>query len=158
MNQTTPPYLARLVLLGAALALAACGSRAPRLEPPRVKLVALAVQDQSRFDLDLRLSNPAARQMNVNRVRLEIRIDGEPLAPVEPEFSGMLPALGEELLSVSGELPEAVIRQLRPLAEGRRSQLPLEISGEVLHSDGMSFDVEQSGWLSATPGRPWQFR
>ena len=147
-----------LLLTGLMSSLAACGSRAPKLEPPRVKLVSLVVEDQRRFDVDLRLSNPAARSMTVDRVRLELTIDGETLPPLAPEFTGVLPALGEELLSVSGRLPASVAGRLAPLAEGRRSQLPLEISGEVQHSGGMSFDVEQNGWRSATPGRPWQFR
>ncbi len=138
--------------------LAACGSRAPKLEPPRVKLVSLVVEDQQRFDVDLRLSNPAARPMTVDDIRLEVSIDGAALPALAPDFTGVLPALGEELLSVSGRLPESVASRLAPLAEGRRSQLPLEITGVVLHSGGLSFDVGQTGWVSATPGRPWQFR
>ncbi len=149
----------RIVLIITVIAsLCACGSRAPKLEPPRVKLVTMAVTDQTRFDLDLRLSNPAARQIAIDAIELTISIDGQALPAIALDFSGKLPALGEELLSSSGDLPTAVAQRLKPLVEGNRSQLKLAISGQVFHSGGEDFEVDESSWLSATPGRPWQFR
>lgn len=158
VNLMAKRLISSAALLFMVLVLAACGSRAPRLEPPRVKLVSLLVQDGTRFNLDLRVSNPAARQMLVDRINLTVSIDGQALPALKPDFGGTLPALGEELLTVSGELPAAVVERLTPLTEGSRSQLALTISGEVWHSDGLKFEVDESSWLSATPGRPWQFR
>ncbi|MFK7957857.1 MAG: hypothetical protein AB8B96_17290 [Lysobacterales bacterium] len=147
-----------VILTALSLTLGACGSRPPKLEPPRVKLVSLAVQDQSRFTLDLRLSNPAARQIHIDRIELSVTINGAEIPALSPEFSGLLPALGEELLSTEGALPSAVVEALRPLTERQRSQLPLSITGRVFHSGGEQFDVDEASWLSPTPGRPWQFR
>ncbi len=163
MSEKTPTnssqqWMLIILITTISLLISACGSRPPKLEPPRVKLVSLAIQDQSRFILDLRLSNPAARQIQIDRIELTVTVDGADFPLISPDFNGLLPALGEELLSTEGSLPAVIIKALEPLNDRKRSQLALSISGSVFHSDGDRFEVKESSWLSPTPGRPWQFR
>ncbi|MEM9532655.1 MAG: LEA type 2 family protein [Pseudomonadota bacterium] len=150
------PLLSCLTL---ALLVSSCGGKKVRLEPPRARLASLEVEPETRaFVARFRLSNPAARQLPLDAVALRLAVDGRDLAPLEPDFSGEIPALGEELFRVEGTLDAAAVDSLRRLVDRQVSQLPLKISGEVRHSGDQRFDVDESGWLSPTPGRPWQFR
>ena len=152
------PALKQLFVLALLCALlSGCGSRPPRLEPPNIKLVDLTLQPDSReFSLRVRLSNPVPRVMTVQSVTFSLRIDDLLLGDFTSSFTGLLPGLGEEVLTVQGQATAALMDRLQRLNGG--AMAPLAMTGEVTTDDGQSFDLASKGWLSPTPGRPWSFR
>lgn len=154
-----------LLLLGAALALSACGGgpREVRGELPLITLEGLERQ-ADRIDLQLGLRNVNDRAFYLGEVSLHLSVDGSHLLELVHTPNFEIGARGREVLTLRGQgLADGLQRldqlelQASPEHEALRSlawQMQISLSDER----GRRSDSEVSGFLHPVPGQPGRFR
>ncbi len=159
-NPATPlAWRWSLTLMLSGLILAACGARAPQLQPPALRIVELELADDDTVEIRLRIRNPVAATLPADRLEFTLLIDERELGRFSPPFDLDVPGLGNELVTVETPSPPAISDLLRRVTAGERARAPYRIEGELVHSDGQStLPIESRGWLSPTPGKPGSFR
>lgn len=109
MNRLRPPAASRFLVLTwlAAAGLAwglGCASFGTVLEPPGVTVVNIEPLSttgfEQRFQVDLRLSNPNERPLEVDGLRFDLEVNGQRLARGQTGTAVTVPRLGDAMLSV----------------------------------------------------------
>ena len=144
------------------LMLCACGPRKPDLEAPTVRVIELTLSApqsmaKQNFDMRLRVRNTTEAVLPAHQLSLNFSLDGMAVAQFGPEVTIDIPALGSEVIQVSGQLESNLVARLARLMRGNRSQIPYTLEGQV-DAAGRILDVRYEGWLNATPGKPGSFR
>lgn len=157
-SQRGRPYWRWLLL--PALLVAACGPRAPKLEPPALRIVELQLGAEETVEVWVRVRNPVAATLPARRLTFALVLDGQDLGRFDPPFDLKVPALGNELIRVEAPARAGVVALLRRLEAGELNRVEYSIEGELTHGDdGKSrLPVAARGWLSPTPGKPGSFR
>jgi LEA14-like dessication related protein len=150
-----------IIIIGSCL-LAACGSRAPRLEKPGIQIVELTMNRPGEahaqgYDLIVRVRNTSEIEMVVSDFEFELLLDGGTAGSHTASIDLPIPALSNENVQVSGQISQQQAQSLISLQGGRRGQMPYALEG-VLSSQGRSFELVYQGWLSRSPGKSGSFR
>ncbi len=146
-------------LLLSVLLLTACGPRAPKLEPPALRIVELQLVPDETVEVWLRVRNPVAATLPARRLTFSLELDGQNLGRFDPPFDLKVPALGNELIQVEAPARAGVAALLKRLEAGELNRIAYSIEGELAHGDGKAtLPVAARGWLSPTPGKPGSFR
>ncbi|MCU0560061.1 MAG: LEA type 2 family protein [Desulfobacterales bacterium] len=135
---------------GAILALMGCAGIGKRLEPPRISLADIRVQQSSgletAFMLQLRVINPNDVDLEVRAVSLDLEINGQPFASGAASNPVTVPAYGSNLVEV--QTYSSVIRMLTSmigiLPSGEiayRARGHLRIGGDALLPPSLPFDA-----------------
>jgi LEA14-like dessication related protein len=105
----------RGVTLAAALALGGCAHLGTGLEPPRISLADITIQQsrglESAFLVTLRVVNPNDVVLDVQAVTLDLEINDTPFATGASPSAVSIPAFGSELLSLQAH--SSVIHMVR---------------------------------------------
>jgi LEA14-like dessication related protein len=109
------------------------------------------------FSMRLRVRNTTEAILPAHLLSLKFSLDGMAVAQFNPEVIVDVPALGSEVIPVSGQIEAALVGQLARLMRGNRSQIPYTLEGQV-DAAGRILQVRYEGWLNATPGKPGSFR
>jgi LEA14-like dessication related protein len=123
-----------LPLALSALMLAACSAMVPKLEPPKVDLVGVAIEGGSfkaeRLGFTLQVSNPNNRSLAVERIDYVVTLSGVDFGTGSSAEPFTLAALGqsEVRLEVTADLAKAMQAVLSHLGE---PTLDYQVSGHV---------------------------
>ena len=135
------------------LLLAACGPLNPRFDPPEVTLEALRimriVDAKADLSIGLRVYNPNAYALPVQRVEFEVTIDGRPAATSRSARIETLPARGDAMVDLSGRVDVgAIATALMRLG----SQLPIDytLKGTITLTDGTAVPFARKGTVPLT--------
>jgi LEA14-like dessication related protein len=133
-----------------ALALAGCSALVPKLETPRLSVVALELKKSDllaqHLTVRMRVDNPNDRALPVKGLTYTLDVAGEQFAQGSADESFTVPALGETEfdMSVSADMAGAILRLLR---HGLGSEIEYRIAGKVELARGFvrSVPFEQRG-------------
>ncbi|MEP6943813.1 MAG: LEA type 2 family protein [Betaproteobacteria bacterium] len=136
-----------------ALAIAACVQLNPRFDPPEVALESLKilriVDARADMSIGLRVYNPNAYVLSVDRLEFEVAIDGRTAASGRSTHVGDLPARGDASVDIAGRVDVgAVATALMTLG----SQLPIDytMKGSVTLTDGTVLPFARKGRVPIT--------
>ena len=147
------------VALALALALVGCGARAPKLQPPAMRISELHLDAAGKIDVRLRVRNPVATTLPADQLEFSIRLDEYDLGSFRPDFDLDIPALGNEVIQITTESRQEISDLLRRLEARELARVSYLIEGELILRESQStLAVSSRGWLSPTPGKPGSFR
>ena len=140
------------------LLLPACGYRPKKpLAPPRVTITGLR-RESGQWLLKLRLQNLVEADMWLDRLELQLEIAGQQLSISRGPPMNVLPSLAtdvvEQPIAIS---PAAAAAIAAATANGLSAAYSLKGFAYTAEPK-RRFDVEQEGYLSAVPGREWEYR
>jgi LEA14-like dessication related protein len=99
------PKIKFLAILGASLALAGCAGVGKRLEPPRISLAHIQVQEftglEAVFQISLRVFNTNDVDLKVKGIEADLEINGKPFATGVSKAAVKIPSFGTELVPVT---------------------------------------------------------
>ncbi len=154
-----PGWPGPLTLALAALLLSTCGSRAPQLQPPTLRIVELQLRPDQTIQIQLRVRNPVAATLPARGMDFSLWLEERELGRFSPPFRLDVPALGNELIEFEARSRPEIGQLLAQLEAGERARVEYRIEGELTHGDGKStLPLDSRGWLSPTPGKPGSFR
>jgi LEA14-like dessication related protein len=127
-------------LLSAVLILAGCAGLRTGLEPPRISLADLKVQQSSGFEtaflVQLRVINPNDAALEVRAVSLDLEINDTPFASGASPGTVSIPAFGSELVTLQAY--SSVIHLVRSMIGIHQSgQLTYRAKGKLRLGGGM---------------------
>jgi LEA14-like dessication related protein len=143
----------RLLACVGVLTLMGCSAFLPKLETPRLSVVALELGKSDFFaqhlKVRMRVENPNDRALPVKRLTYQLEVAGQPFAQGAADESFTVPALGETQfdMTVTADMAGAVMRLL---GRGLNSQIEYRIVGKVEFEHGFvrSVPFEQKGTFS----------
>jgi LEA14-like dessication related protein len=153
--------VARVVLLTGVAVLAACADT-PRLEAPRVSVESVRLEritgTEARFDVNLNLSNPNAREIAVDAIDANVTIDDLPVGSATLKSPLRLPASGSATTTLQARAGlSAVLRIAADFAQRAQEQREKEggtgqamsvrysVSGTATLDGGWSIPFSRSG-------------
>jgi LEA14-like dessication related protein len=142
--------LAAVALL---LALTACSSLVPRLEPPQLTVVGLEVVKadllQQQLRVRMHVHNPNDRALPVRGIEYTVEVAGEEFAHGDSDRDFTVPALGDFEFDVNVYANAAPVL-LKYALGGRRDAVPYRLVGKVRLASGLIRNVpfSQSGELN----------
>ena len=149
--------VARVVLLTGVAALAACADT-PRLEAPRVSVESVRLEritgTEARFDVNLNLSNPNAREIAVDAIDANVTIDDVPVGSATLRSPLRLPASGNATTTLQARAGlSAVLRIAADFAQraqdqkvtGQATSVRYSVSGTATLDGGWSIPFSRSG-------------
>lgn len=147
-----------LALLALALlALAGCGPKLVRGEPPFVDIASWQIEG-ARLALALRVRNVNGEALPVRALDLDLSLDGAPLASFATRHDLAVAANGFETLRLSAAATAEGRTLLEKLEQGERASLPYLLDGSVVTEGGKRLEIRREGHVYPVPGRPGQFR
>ena len=122
------------VILLTALLLAGCAGLAKPLEPPRISLADIRVEDftglETVFQVQLRVINSNDVDLNVKGIDAELEINGEPFAAGVSNVTVKIPSFGTELVTVA--VYSSVIKMFKSVYGLRESEeLKYRLNGKL---------------------------
>jgi LEA14-like dessication related protein len=126
--------------LAAALLLAGCAAMLPKLEAPKLEVVAVNLGHanllQAKIDVTLRVTNPNNRSLDVSSIVLQIAVSGTEMATGETAEPFVVPALGETQFDI--KLTADVATALALMAQQLHSDaVPYRVTGQVKLASGL---------------------
>lgn len=145
---------ARIIAIFALLALSGCSSLGPKIEPPRLTIVRVAMTSadifSQQFLVRLNVENPNDRELPVRGIEYELFLEGDSFAEGASNRSFVIPALGETEfdMTVRTNFVSGIGRLLSRL--NGRTQVQYVLEGKVLTDLGMvkRIPFQQSGTVS----------
>jgi LEA14-like dessication related protein len=131
----------RQAALVVAALLAAC-ALVPKLEPPKLAIVAAQIVSADLFTQRLKLrvhvQNPNDRALPVKGLEYTIEVEGEPFASGQSAASFTVPALGEAEfdMNVTTNLAGALLKLLARGPNALGQEVPYRLAGKVSLSEG----------------------
>lgn len=128
------PVLALLV--ASAAVLAGCAAVVPRLETPKLSVVAVELLDaqfaQQRFRVTMRVQNPNDRELPIRGLSYKMQLAGEEFGTGQSDKAFTVPPLGEAQfdMTVTTNLATALLRIL-PKLEKSPESLDYRLQGKV---------------------------
>jgi LEA14-like dessication related protein len=151
--------VARFVLLTGVAVLAACADT-PRLEAPRVSVESVRLEritgTEARFDVNLNLSNPNAREIAVDAIDANVTIDDVPVGSATLKSPLRLPASGSATTTLQARAGlSAVLRIAADFAQRAQDQrergtsqatsVRYSVSGTATLDGGWSIPFSRTG-------------
>jgi LEA14-like dessication related protein len=125
----------QLIALVAALLLGACASALSPVQPPAVSVSNVGLAGLGLFEqelrLDLRVKNPNSFGLDIEGVRFDLELAGDPFAEGFTNAAFELPALGEAMVPVTVNVPTNRLID-RLVAFGFGDELGYRLTGEVV--------------------------
>jgi LEA14-like dessication related protein len=128
-----------LLGLAGAMLLAGCSALLPKLEAPKLEVVAVNLGHanllQAKIDVTLRVTNPNNRSLDVSSIVLQIAVSGTQMATGETAEPFVVPALGETQFDI--KLTADVATALALMAQQLHSDtVPYRVTGQVKLASG----------------------
>lgn len=135
-----------VAMLTASLAMIGCAGVGTRLEPPRVSLANIKIEEvtglETAFEIQMRVLNANDVVLNVKGIQADLDINGQPFATGVSNTPVEIPAYGSELVTVT--LYSSVIKMFKSVYGLTESQeLSYHLKGKIRVSAG-------SGMLPST--------
>lgn len=146
-----------LTLMMALVVLAACSSGGVKNEAPFAQVMNWQI-DGNRLTASLRLRNVNDSKLELQSLRLDVQLDGQPLSSYQGAHAVSIPANGFETLELEMRASNEGVALLQQLQDGARASLPYHLEGTVSTADSGALAFERDGHLYTVPGRPGQFR
>jgi LEA14-like dessication related protein len=134
--------------LALALLVAACIPLGQQFETPEVTLDTMRIlriaDAKAEFAVSLRVYNPNAYALPVDRIEVDVTVDGRPAAASRSAHVGLLPPQGEAKVELSGRVDiSAVATALMTIG----SQLPVDyaVKGTITLTDGTALPFARKG-------------
>lgn len=123
----------------ASIALAGCAGVGTRLDPPRVTLANIRIEEvtglETAFEIQMRVFNANDVALNVKGIKAELDINGQPFATGVSNTPVEIPSYGSELVTVT--LYSSVIRMFKSVYGLTESQeLKYRLNGNIRVSAG----------------------
>jgi LEA14-like dessication related protein len=115
---------------------AGCGAMVPKLEAPKLEVVAVELLDaqftQQRFNVTMRVQNPNSRELPVRGLQYTLQLAGEPFGTGRSNKAFTVPALGDAEfdMTVTTNLATTLLKIL-PRLDRNPEGLEYRLSGEV---------------------------
>jgi LEA14-like dessication related protein len=131
-----PRYLGMIALAAMALGLGACATLMQRLEPPRVSLAGLELEEiglfEQRYRLRLRIQNPNDVELPIAGMDFRLYLNDEEFASGLSDQPVTVPAFGEQVIearvtsSITG-----IIEQLQRFSRAEAQTFSYRLAGHV---------------------------
>lgn len=142
------------------LGLVSCAALAPRLDPPRVSLAGLELEElglfEQRYRLQLRVQNPNGADLPIAGMDFQLYLNDEEFANGLSDEKVTLPAFGEQVIEmrVTSSI-SSVIEQLQLFGRSEVQTFSYRLSGHVklLHR-AIKYPFEYRGEIDLTADGP----
>jgi LEA14-like dessication related protein len=152
-----------LGVLVTSLALAGCAGVGQQLDPPRISLANLRVEEvsglETAFQIQLRVFNANDLDLNVKGIKAELEINGQPFATGVSNTPVEIPSYGTELVTVT--VYSSVIKMFGSVYGLRDSEAlkyrltgKLRVSGSNMLPTTLPFESEGKVTLSPSKDQP----
>jgi LEA14-like dessication related protein len=125
-----------VVLAAVAMFAAGCSAIVPKLETPRLEVVAVELLDaqftQQRFNVTMRVQNPNDRELPIRGLSYSMQLAGEEFGTGQSDKAFTVPALGEAefTMTVTTNLATSLLKILPKLEKSPQS-LDYRLTGKV---------------------------
>jgi LEA14-like dessication related protein len=153
-----------IVVIVTSLALGGCAGISKQLEPPRVSLANIQIEEvsglETAFEVQMRVFNANDVDLKVKGIKAELEINGQPFATGVSNSPVEIPSYGTELVMVT--VYSSVIKMFKSVYGLKESEeLKYRLSGKIRVSAGnnmmpTSLPFESEGQMSLKPpkGQP----
>lgn len=153
-----------MAVFGASLAIAGCAGVGKQLEPPRVSLANIRVEEvsglETAFEIQMRVFNANDVDLKVKGIKAELDINGQPFATGVSNAPVEIPSYGTELVTVTAY--SSVIKMFKSVYGLKGSEeLKYRLNGKISVSAGnnmvpITLPFESEGQVSLKPpkGQP----
>jgi LEA14-like dessication related protein len=148
-----------MAVFGASLAMAGCAGIGKQLEPPRVSLANIRVEEvsglETAFEIQMRVFNANDVDLKVKGIKAELDINGKPFATGVSNAPVEIPSYGTELVTVT--VYSSVIKMFKSVYGLKGSEeLKYRLNGKISVSAGnnmmpISLPFESEGQVSLKP-------
>ena len=148
-----------MAVLAASLAIAGCAGVGKQLEPPRVSLANIRVEEvsglETAFEIQMRVFNANDVDLKVKGIKAELDINGQPFATGVSNAPVEIPSYGTELVTVT--VYSSVIKMFKSVYGLKGSEeLKYRLNGKISVSAGnnmmpTSLPFESEGQVSLKP-------
>lgn len=127
---------AALLLAALALLAAGCTTLVPKLETPKLEVIAVELLDaqftQQRFNVTMRVQNPNDRELPIRGLSYSMQLAGEEFGTGQSDKAFVVPALGEAefTMTVTTNLATSLLKIL-PKLEKSPESLDYRLTGKV---------------------------
>ncbi len=130
-----------MAVIVASLAIAGCAGVGMRLDPPRVSLANIRIEEvtgfETAFEIQMRVFNANDVALEIKGIKAEIDINGQPFATGVSNTPVEIPSYGSELVAVT--LYSSVIKMFKSVYGLTESQeLSYHLKGKIRVSAGSS--------------------
>jgi LEA14-like dessication related protein len=125
-----------VVLAALAIVTAGCAAIVPKLETPKLEVVAVELLDaqftQQRFNVTMRVQNPNDRELPIRGLSYSMQLAGEEFGTGQSDKAFTVPALGEAefTMTVTTNLATSLLKILPKLEKSPQS-LDYRLTGKV---------------------------
>ena len=162
MNRSILPITVFAVIL-VFLALAGCAGVGKQLDPPRISLANIQVQEvtglETAFQIQLRVFNANDVDLNVKGIKAELEINGQPFATGVSNTPVEIPSYGTELVTIT--VYSSVIKMFKSIyglkdSEELKYRLngKLRVSGNNMLPTTLPFESEGQVTLKPSKDQP----
>ena len=152
-----------VAILMVIMATAGCAGVGKKLEPPRVSLANIRVQEvsglETAFEIQMRVFNANDIDLNVKGISAELEINGQPFATGVSNTPVEIPSFGTGLVSVT--VYSSVIKIFKSAyglkdSEALKYRLTgkVRVSGEGMIATSLPFESEGAVTLKPQKGKP----
>ena len=154
------PKITVFVIFVASLAIGGCAGIGKQLNPPRISLANIRVQEVSGletvFQIQMRVFNTNDVDLNVKGIEAELEINGQPFATGVSNTPVEIPSFGTELVTVT--VYSSVIKMFRSVYGLKDSEeLQYRLSGKLRVSGNnmlpVSLPFESEGQVTLQPSK-----
>ena len=148
-----------MAVLAASLAMAGCAGVGKQLEPPRVSLANIRVEEvsglETAFEIQMRVFNANDVDLKVRGIKAELDINGQPFATGVSNAPVEIPSYGTELVTVT--VYSSVIKMFKSVYGLKGSEeLKYRLNGKISVSAGnnmvpITLPFESEGQVSLKP-------
>lgn len=143
----------------ASLALSGCAGVGKQLDPPRISLANIRVQEvtglETAFEIQMRVFNANDIDLKVKGIKAELEINGQPFATGVSNTPVEIPSYGTELVTIT--VYSSVIKMFKSVYGLKGSEeLKYRLNGKISGSAGnnimpISLPFESEGQVSLKP-------
>jgi len=148
-----------MAVLAASLAMAGCAGVGKQLEPPRVSLANIRVEEvsglETAFEIQMRVFNTNDVDLKIKGIKAELEINGQPFATGVSNSPVEIPSYGTELVTLT--VYSSVIKMFKSVYGIKGSEeLKYRLNGKISVSAGSnmmptSLPFESEGQVSLKP-------
>jgi LEA14-like dessication related protein len=149
-----------IAIFVAYLAISGCAGVGKQLDPPRISLANIRVQEvtglETAFQIQLRVFNANDVDLNVKGIKAELEINGQPFATGVSNTPVEIPSYGTELVTVT--VYSSVIKMFRSVYGLKDSEeLKYRLNGKLRVAGGnglpVSLPFESEGQVTLPPSK-----
>jgi hypothetical protein len=133
------------------------GPREIRLEPPSLQVENLRIHD-GMVHFRLLVHNRNDHALYLSQAAVAMRIDGTELFNAAWQLDLDMGPRGRELVSLDAPAMPAAAEILLTLAQSGRTNVPFELSSDIVIENMRNAEIGQKGFLHPVPGQPGEFR